>query len=395
MADLICGISTGSEVLSAINGNTDNTALNTTNIAQNVTDIAATVSETTTNTSGIATHETRIGDIETLNASQGTVINDNSLAIVDLQSPDTINFNDVTGTEPAWVPGQAYYGNGIFNIHGEFEGVTLQLGQEQYIKVSNVSGATITNGKPVYVSGVSGGYPAIGLAQADTFDTSRVIGVTTMDIANGATGLVTTIGSVSELDTNGLTPGQTLYLSDTVAGEFTETAPDIATSLGATLTADLTTGSIFVKVSNHIVLPQIFAAMSGGETVSGTIPTTYETIDAYTSGSQLAMPISQGLGTIYVPTTGKYRLTVNGSITFNDSGNQQQTIYLGINDGTTTVAEIPTVVSKNAEGVSFYPSILFDAVASVTYHLEIRASAQLNAAVFALLTFEIESTHIR
>ncbi len=368
---------------------------NTADILTNTSDIATNTANVGINTSDIAGHETRIDDIETLNGNQGTVINDNSLAIADLESPDSIAFNDVTGSEPVWAPGQAYYASGTFNIHGEFDGVTLQLGQEQYIKVSNVSGATIANGKPVYVTGVSGGFPAIDLAQADTFTKSRVIGITTMDIATGATGLVTTIGSVSDLDTNGLTPGDILYLSSTVAGGFTETAPDIATSLGSTLTADLTAGKIFVKVNNHIVLPQVFASMAGGDTVSGTIPVGYETIDAYVSGTQLAMPINQGLGTINVPTTGVYRVTINGSITFNDSGNQQETITIGINDGTSTVAEIPTVVSKNAEGVSFYPSVLFDAVANATYHLEIRASTVLNNAVFALLTFEIESTHIR
>ena len=62
MADLVCGVSTGSEVLSAINDNTDNTGLNATNIAQNVTDIAATVAETTTNTSNVASNTSQIAD---------------------------------------------------------------------------------------------------------------------------------------------------------------------------------------------------------------------------------------------------------------------------------------------------------------------------------------------
>ncbi len=347
------------------------------------------------NAEDILTNELRLDQMDVLNDNQDAAISTNVANIALLTTPLKIDFEDVTGSEPAWSPGQAYYAGGTFNIHGEYDGVTLQLGQEQYIKVSNATGATIPNGKPVYAIGVSGGFPSIGLAQADTFEKSRVIGITTLDIPTGGTGLVTIIGSVSDINTSGLVVGSLLYLSSTEAGGYTETAPDIATALGSVLVSDMTTGKMFVKVNNHIVLPTVFATMSGGDTVSGTIPVGYETIDAYTTGSQLAMPINQGLGTINVPTTGIYRATINGSITFNDSGNQQETIYIGINNGTNTVGEIPTVVSKNAEGVSFYPSILFDGIANVTYHLEIRASKELTNAVFALMSFEIESTHIR
>ena len=370
-----------------VNDNTNDISTNSSNISTNTTDIG-------TNTADIATHEGRLDGIDTLNTNQGTVINDNGLAIAALESPDAIDFNDVTGSEPAWAPGQAYYANGTFNIHGEYDGVTLQLGQEQYINVSNVSGATIPNGKPVYVTGVSGGLPAIDLAQADTFEKSRVIGITTMNIADGATGLVTTIGSVSDINTDGLVVGNILYLSDTVAGGYTETPPDIATSLGSVLVADLTIGKMFVKVNNHIVLPTIFGEMEGGST-AGTITAVYQPITDYSSHSNLAMVTDAVTGTIHIPTTGKYRMTANISINYTNIANNKPALTLGIHDGTGVIAEVIVTVTKDSEGFALFPSKLFDAVGNTDLGLEIKCDVDLINPVFDLMSFEIESTHIR
>ena len=370
-----------------VNDNTNDISTNSSNIGTNTTDIG-------TNTADIATHEGRLDGIDTLNTNQGTVITDNGLAIAALQSPDAIDFNDVTGSEPAWAPGQAYYANGTFNIHGEYDGVTLQLGQEQYINVSNVSGATIPNGKPVYVTGVSGGLPAIDLAQADTFEKSRVIGITTMNIADGATGLVTTIGSVSDINTDGLVVGNILYLSDTVAGGYTETPPDIATSLGSVLVADLTIGKMFVKVNNHIVLPTIFGEMEGGST-AGTITNVYQPITDYSSHSNLAMVTDAVTGTIHIPTTGKYRMTANISINYDNIVNNKPALTLGIHDGTGVIAEVIVTVTKDSEGFALFPSKLFDAVGNTDLGLEIKCDVDLVNPVFDLMSFEIESTHIR
>ena len=69
-------------------------------------------------------------------------------------------------------------------------GVSLQLGQEQYVRASNKTGAAITNGSVVYINGAQGNRPTIRLAQADSGSTSLVIGVATQDIAKNAEGFV-------------------------------------------------------------------------------------------------------------------------------------------------------------------------------------------------------------
>ena len=53
-----------------------------------------------------------------------------------------------------------------------------------FMKVRNVSGSTILNGSPVYVSGRTGNRPNIYLARSDSDATSDVIGITTQDIAS-------------------------------------------------------------------------------------------------------------------------------------------------------------------------------------------------------------------
>jgi hypothetical protein len=104
-------------------------------------------------------------------------------------------------------------------------GVTLQVGQEQHIKARNNSGATISNGAVVYLSGASGQRPTIALADADN-DThvASTIGLATAEIANNSFGMVTTSGLVRGVNTAGMTEGGPIYLSGT-AGAFTQTAP--------------------------------------------------------------------------------------------------------------------------------------------------------------------------
>jgi len=100
-----------------------------------------------------------------------------------------------------------------------------QVGQEQHVRVRNVSGSTISNGAVVYLSGASGQRPTVALADADN-DTHVVstIGLATADIADNAFGFVTTGGLVRGVNTTGMTEGAPIYLSST-AGGMTQTAP--------------------------------------------------------------------------------------------------------------------------------------------------------------------------
>lgn len=131
-------------------------------------------------------------------------------------------------------------------------GVSLQLGQEVHINIRNNSGATIANGSPVYVNGTLGasGRLLVGLMIADgSIDPKYFIGVATEEILDGADGKATWFGKVRGIDTTIYGEGQTLYVSETVAGEWQTTEP---TAPNPTIEAAFTinsknAGTLFVR----------------------------------------------------------------------------------------------------------------------------------------------------
>ncbi len=103
--------------------------------------------------------------------------------------------------------------------------VALQVGQEFWIRVRNVSGSTIANGVAVYITGSNSGYPTIAPAKADAAATTVCVGLTTESIANNSNGFVTAMGVVRGLDTSGFSAGANVFLSAATAGLLTTTAP--------------------------------------------------------------------------------------------------------------------------------------------------------------------------
>lgn len=150
------------------------------------------------------------------------------------------------------------------NIH-HTGGITQQVGQESYSRITNVSGATILNGRAVSVANVGLGGPVGGQYYiADgTIPSLYIVGIATQDILNGETGFVTTTGLVRDIDTTG-TPygevwsiGDILYASTTIAGGLTKvkpTAPNIVLPIALVLTVNATTGSISVRPSVFLQL---------------------------------------------------------------------------------------------------------------------------------------------
>lgn len=140
-------------------------------------------------------------------------------------------------------------------------GVTLQIGQEQNQLFRNNTSATIEDGNVVYVTGSTGVFPTISLAQANgEMASSVVIGVTTQSIGKNIQGFVTTQGLVRDLDTSALTEGAAVWLSPTVAGGMTSTkpsAPNHLVLIGYCIRSHPNLGSIFVKVQNGYELEEL------------------------------------------------------------------------------------------------------------------------------------------
>lgn len=130
--------------------------------------------------------------------------------------------------------------------------------------VYNNSGATITKGSVVYISGAhSSNLPKIALSIASSETTSAyTYGLVETDIANNNSGTVIQTGAITNLNlpTSTYTDGQTLYLSPTVAGGYTltkPTAPNHYVAIGTVTRAHPTLGTIQIAIRNGFQLDEM------------------------------------------------------------------------------------------------------------------------------------------
>ena len=126
--------------------------------------------------------------------------------------------------------------------------VTNSIGEELYAPlVTNSTGVQIDNGKVVRLNATG----TIQLAQSDTRANSNgTIGLATHDIADAAQGKITTYGLVNGVDTSTYSVGDTLYLSSTSAGGYTDEIPQLPIQLGTVWSSHATTGQIFVRIED-------------------------------------------------------------------------------------------------------------------------------------------------
>lgn len=133
--------------------------------------------------------------------------------------------------------------------------VTLQMGQEMHVVVSNNSGTAIPNGRVVYFNGGlgSGGHPSVQPYLADGTKSSFVVaGITTQVIPAGGEGFVTSKGIVHDLDTSTFSVGDPLFASPLFAGMMTNTQPtppDEVVVVGTVVNDSATVGQVYVTVT--------------------------------------------------------------------------------------------------------------------------------------------------
>lgn len=126
---------------------------------------------------------------------------------------------------------------------------TLQVGQENWIRVVNKTGSTLTDGTIVFVNGAQGNRPTISPADADLVSSDKVVGVVTADILNNAEGYVTISGIVRGQDTSSFSTGDELWLSSTpgVITNVKPAPPKHAVRIGYALNST-NSGSILVAI---------------------------------------------------------------------------------------------------------------------------------------------------
>jgi len=166
-----------------------------------------------------------------------------------------IDFNTGATQSPAF--GRVYFDGTeqALTYYGQTN-TPVRIGQQLYSRVINSSGVLIPKGTAVKITGSTSTLPAITPAIASHLGDNRVAGITVLDIANGATGLIITKGLFSGLTLNNYSVGDSLFLSPFSAGTYTSSTTSFpfnsrVNRLGRVVTTGTTTGQIFVDISNE------------------------------------------------------------------------------------------------------------------------------------------------
>jgi hypothetical protein len=249
---------------------------------------------------------------------------------------NSVQFDTTPTTPPATVGTMSWDdGEGTPSVLLKGGNTTLQVGTQEYARVFNDSGATLTKGQVVYISGAQGNRVAIKLAKADVEATSfGTIGLVSESIANGAEGFIIVSGALYKLNTTGLTAGATVYLSPTTAGAITTTkpqAPNQLVVLGWVERVHATVGSIYVKIDNGYELDelhdvQVTSPQSGNILIydASTTPIGVWKNANITAGTGIS--VTNGAGSITVANSGVLGVTATSPVA--SSGGQNPVISM-------------------------------------------------------------------
>lgn len=232
-----------------------------------------------------------------------------------IATPTYIDF-DATVANPAYEEGRVFYDDTAkaLSYYNDVDGVTVNMGQEELVRVFNNTGATILNGQLCYISGASNEFPDVTLAKADSIITSAAtIGMATADIPDQKHGYITTSGLVHDVDTSGYTAGETLYLSDSVAGGYTNVAPlqpSYAIVIGYVTSINATTGVIYVHIDRLPWFPNGEIRLTAASYALPTTPTVF---------TQPSVITEQGIS--YDNATGVLTINTSGSFTLSHTFN--------------------------------------------------------------------------
>jgi hypothetical protein len=289
-----------------------------------------------------------------------------------IQTPTFIDFATGATVTPAvgrltWDP---TYGTLQFGCVGG--NVNLQIGQELNQYVLNNSGSNYLNGQIVRITGASGNRPVVTLAQADTkAHCIGTLGMLTENINNNQQGFVTTYGIVHDVDTGSFADGDTLYLSATSAGGYTNVqpaSPNQVVIIGYVIRAHHTVGQILVTVQQASDLTdmsdvQITSPTNGQLLTYNSTAGYWQNSNPATSGTVTSVATSGSVNGITLtggPITSTGTITLGG--TLSGIGNSQLTnssitvngtsIALGASGTVTAAAGTLTGTTLNSTVVS-------------------------------------------
>jgi len=204
----------------------------------------------------------------------------------------------------------------------------LKVSKTLVREVRNMTGATLTKGTIVYINGENGNKPTVAKALATSDATSaQTFGFIKDDILDNGSGEVVCIGDLIGLDTSAIAGGTQLYLSSTVAGEYTTTkqvAPAHLVYVGIVTRSHPTLGQIEVKIQNGYELDELHDVLISGETDGQVLQ--FEGASGLWKNKTLATGLTVGSTAISNGTDGR--------ILFQNGGVLQQTANFTFNAST-------------------------------------------------------------
>lgn len=221
---------------------------------------------------------------------------------------DRIDFN-TTLPNPQHQEGVLFYDYTDHSLayYNEEENVTVNIGREMLVRVYNNSGAALTDGDAVYISGTDTNFPGVVKASATTEITSKsILGLVTAPIEVAGYGYVCVSGVVNDLNTSAYATGTILYLS-TATGQLTATPPlqpNYVVEMCTVIYSDAVKGRVYVNVDKKDWFPSIEVIDAVSSTSLPTTPTIF-----------VAPTVDHADGIAYNTTTGVLTTAQSGSYT--------------------------------------------------------------------------------
>ena len=276
---------------------------------------------------------------------------------------------DITATPATNAEGLLQWNatDGTLDLGMDGGAIAMQIGQEIFMKVRNVSGSTIPNGSLVYLSGRTGNRPNIYLARADVSATHEVIGLTTQDIASPADGFITTLGYVRGIKTDysgtgawGTTwvEGDPLWLSKTVAGCVTNVEPDVphySDRIGYVgVVGGAGIGSILITIVPSVNLENLSDVNGTTLTTDGQFPSWHQTEGYFDFDKNINdyLPTATA-ATTYAKLDGtNHPFTYVKTPNIRPNANSTTAVQITKADGTTSVLNVDTTNSRVGIGTT-------------------------------------------
>jgi hypothetical protein len=230
-------------------------------------------------------------------------------------------------------------------------------------KAKNDHGSAISKGQVVYIKGVSGTVPTVGLAQANSASTMPAFGLALTAANDQADVEIITFGNLTDYNTTtySLSANDTVYVSSATAGALTNSAPtgeaNLIQNIGRVVRADASAGIIKVggagrsAATPNLDSGKIFLGNGSNQSVSTALSainltsfnddlgSTYQPLDAgLTSISGLTTSADKMIYTTASDTYAVADLTSAGRALLDDADATAQRTTLGLGTAATSAS---------------------------------------------------------